>query len=296
MAGYTCRVRRLLGIVGGVAFVVWSDDARAICGRGPDATVVPPPIGALAPLNTQVRITMHAAWRTRWFCGGSGPPSCAEGHFDLSLRRAPSLDRPSSTDAVAVTIRESSIAETATVALIPNAPLAPRTRYDLVYSERDAKVSARVVGTFMTGDATDTTAPQWSGIATHTIVNLAKRSARGGVVTILEECPSYGISFESKDAATDDQTPAAHIRYAVWAGDPKGAIDYAATPFAILEGVETQNRPPKPPTRNLMLDAGQEAPLTFAFPGGKRVAKLGVRAIDMAGNVSTPSELIVKLP
>jgi hypothetical protein len=256
-------------------------------------------VGVLAPLDTQVRITMHAGWRTRSFCGAEGPPSCAEGRFELLLRRAPSAAaggaRPSSAALVPVMLRESSFLDAATVTLLPVAPLAARTRYELVYAEHDAKVAPRVVGTFTTSAAVDTTAPKWSGIASHHVVGQAIRAAGTGVVTLEEECAERGIRFEANESASDDQTPPGQLRYGVWVGDPTGAIDYSAPPIAYLEGRFEQQRPPKPPLFVLLLDAGDE-PKRFVFPQGRRTAKLGLRAVDMAGNTSAPSEMLVKLP
>lgn len=281
---------RTLSMAALVATTSWALDAGAICGRPADASMVPPPIAVRAPLNARIVLSLPSSWRTKTFCEDALSTTCRSGSFELALRIAPgdhaTAGAPQIVDA---SLTESALGATATVVMKPRTPLAARTRYEVVRTDKAGKVPILVVGTFTTGDATDEKAPAWSGITSHRV---SSTEPRKGVVSIAEECGVNAIELEGV-AAEDEGTPAKAMRYAVWIVDQGKAIDYGASPLAILEG----NVWPKHGGGNeLVVTVPLERDGKLALPNGKKTAKLGMRAIDLAGNASAPSEITVKLP
>lgn len=275
-----------------VATAAWAAPADAICGRLPDASMTPLPTGMRAPLNARVTLTMPSTWRTRTFCEDA-PRACVDGSFDLVLRHAPS-DHASGAPpvVVATTLRESKAGNLATVVMTPSAPLAARTRYEVVRIERSGKVPLTILGTFATGDAIDDKPPSWPGIKSHH-VSSTEPIKRGGVVTIPMECAENGVQINADTAATDEGTPPSGLRYAVWFADDGSAIDYASPPAMILQG---QTIPKRNGGDELILMVPLDRDGKLALPNDKKKAKLGVRAIDAAGNPSAASEIVVKIP
>lgn len=274
-----------------VATTSWARDAGAICGRAADASMMPPPIAVRAPINAQITLSLPSSWRTQTLCADE-PSKCVAGSFELALRAAPG-DRATGVAPAAIdaAVTESMLGAIATVVMKPRAPLAPRTRYEVVRSDKSGKVPLLVFGTFTTGDTTDDKAPAWSGIASHRVGSTGPTKNKG-VVTIAVECAANALDVVGA-VATDESAPASALRYAVWIVDEGRAIDYASTPLAILEGrVE--------PKRGGGAEVAVTVPLDrdgrLALPNGKKTAKVGMRAIDLAGNASASSEITVKLP
>jgi hypothetical protein len=219
------------------------------------------------------------------------------GRFDLRLRAA------GATEPLPVGLRESTSGEIATVAMVPSAPLAANMRFEIVYAELDDREPSRVVATFMTGERIDDKPPVWSGVTT--VANVGEWPAassakpkppKRGVITLDTDllCSGPGIAFTGAASATDDDTRSEDLRYAIWIGDPDGPIDYTAPPLAYERGTRALLRP-----SGSLLSVqfgGRLPPNDFSFPAGKRVAKVGLRAIDLAGNTSAASEHLVHAP
>lgn len=266
---------------------------------------VPPPIGVRAPRNVRPRVTLHASWRTRSFCPPWGVDrGCIAGRFDLELRPA-RRSASARDDRVAVDLRESSSGDVATVEIVPRgqALLEPRTRFEILYTELDGKEPSRIIASFETGDALDTTPPSWSGVTSHEQLAVAaaptpKPSSK--VVTLDEvACGGPGLRFLGPAAATDDQTRPEDMRYAIWMADAAGSIDYLQPPLAIVKGSPDVHRAPAATTLALTF-GGSPPPSDFSFPSGSfppgagtRPVKVGIRAIDLAGNLSIASERMV---
>lgn len=281
---------RTLSMAALVATTSWALDADAICGRAADASMVPPPIAVRAPLNAQITLSLPSSWRTRTFCDDALSTTCSSGSFELALRIAPGDHATGAAPQIVdASLTESTLGAIATVVMKPRTPLTARTRYEVVRTDKAGKVPILVVGTFTTGDATDDRAPAWSGITRHRV---SSTEPIKGVVSIAEECGENAIELEGM-AAEDEGTPATALRYAVWIGDQGKAIDYTASPLAILEGKAW----PKHGGGNaLVVTVPLERDGKLALPNGKKTAKIGLRAIDLAGNASAPSEIAVKLP
>jgi hypothetical protein len=137
-----------------------------------------------------------------------------------------------------------------------------------------------VVATFVTSDITDLVPPNFRGI----------KSAHR--VTSALECETDGVVV-SVWAATDSVTPAAQLRYGVWVPQGDATIDYNAPPTLIVAAETLQGRIPDPSTVQLSLGAGALPDL--AVPKGARTLRLGIRALDLAGNASPASETMMAL-
>lgn len=214
--------------------------------------------GVPAPLNARPALIAPATWR-------AGKP--------LVLATAPRSGTPSAH--IAMRERAWASAGHERIELTPAIELAPSTVYEL---QSDAGV---IVGVFTTGTRPDTTPPSWVGL---TSGRLWQPPKRGGVVRIPMECGDDLVFLESRAAATDDQTPAPSLRYALWAGDPKSPLDYKSPPLTWTTVPETP--------RHLYLSFGttEESLMDFDLPK-TRPLKIGVKVIDLAGNGSPASEL-----
>jgi hypothetical protein len=116
---------------------------------------------------------------------------------------------------------------------------------------------------------------------------------RGKGIFLLMECMAPGVELVGPAPATDDATPAELIRYALWYSDERRAtLDYTAPPRAYLSGT-TDLR-----THELRLWWGRsEMPSAYEHPGKSvRARRIGVRAVDLAGNLSVASEVVVEYP
>ncbi len=262
--------------------------ADAICGGSAEVDVVPFGDG-IAPINTHVWVTLGAAWETIDIaCARPSSRDCAKGQFDLVLRTAPTKGAPP--EDIATTRRELRSLAIATVELVPSAPLRARTRYDVWYVEEHGATRPRVVGTFTTGSATDITAPTWNGIVRATS-NVPTQVPGKKIVTMHVECEADGVDVDVR-APTDDMTPPAQMRYVLWIEDVKAKIDYVRTPLLYEAAYPIDTT--APPRFEINLGTA-ETRANWEIPKGVRAVKIGVRAIDLAGNVSVVSEVVVKL-
>ena len=258
-------------------------DAAAVCGRAADVSFVP--FGErIAPLNARIRVSLPESWPTTTLdCSGAyGSPTasaCRPGRMSLVLRTAPGTG--AKVDDVATTQRESRSGEVATVELVPERPLKPNTRYEVWHRDAAGVHRSRVLATFETGLTTDTTAPLWRGI----------QSARR--MTSQLECDVDGISVLAW-IPTDESTPRAQLRFGIWLADDSGTLDYGSPPLLFAEGVDDMSARVRDP-EVVRIPIGTGAKNDFVFPKGKRFVKIGIRAFDLAGNASPPSETTVRL-
>lgn len=273
------RSAAVIGIALGL--VAWANTATAICGRPADVSFVPYGDN-IAPLNAHARVTLSSSWRTLPIeCSGPvGAPAstCTPRRMRLVLRTAPVAGKHRKD--IETDLRESLSAEIATVELVPRTLLAAHTRYDVWHEAEGGDTPRRVVATFVTSDITDLVPPSFRGI---------KAAHR---VTSALECESDGIVV-SVWAATDSVTPAAQLRYGVWIPKGDAAIDYNAPPTVIVAADDVLARIPDPSTVQLSLGAG--ALPDFVVPRGVRTLRLGIRALDLAGNASPASHTMMAL-
>ena len=146
--------------------------------------------------------------------------------------------------------------------LVPDAPLAAGVRYDLWATPWTSRSRLRpekpmLLGTFRTGTESDVTPP-----APPSLGNAVLRPRVGscGASLMIEAAPDLDLA----DA----------VLFAVWLGDQTGHIDYHAPPVQIV--------PVSAEDHSLELNAAPR-------PG----SRVGVRALDLAGNLGAPVERTV---
>jgi len=242
--------------------------AHAICGAPPPVTVSLRR-GVAAPLNARPVLVAPAAWR------GSKP---------LVLATAPRVGQPRTR--VELRERAWTSAGHERIELTPAKELSPATVYQLESSTGD------VFGVFTTGAKPDTTPPTWAGLSSG---RLWQPPQRGRPVQIPGECGDDLITLEASAAATDDQTPAADLRYALWAGDAKAPLDYKAPPRTWIRADFEEQKRLTPASRGtprfyLLFGSTEAELMDFELPK-TRPLKIGIKAIDLAGNESAASEL-----
>jgi hypothetical protein len=242
------------------AMVVVPTGAGAICGRAPPVHVWPH--GKTAPTNARIAMTMPKDFRA-----GSA----------LSLRTAPVRGAPSRTT-IATRNRTWITSDFERAELVPSSALAPRTAYE-VWTAR-----GEILGVFTTGDGTDITPPSWVGVKA---VRFYRTAPRPGIVTLSMECGSPRLVLDSDTPASDDQTAASDILYALWA-EPLGTkLDYTKPPRSIVVAGPAFGR-------GFTLYFGNDSYDDDIDLPRANVLTIGVRAIDLAGNASAPSELTAR--
>lgn len=180
------------------------------------------------------------------------------------------------------------------VELTVGSPLMPRTAYEVWSSRRE------LLGSFKTGPIADTTPPQWIGIKSARAWSAPPPKMMNGqkVISLDPECGAALLSLETDALATDDLTSPDAIRYAVWAEPAKtrSKIDYETPPRGWVVVSKTQPRlaaaPGTSPTYTLAYGNSEDDVNDIELPTGRPLV-IGVRAIDLAGNASAPSERTV---
>lgn len=244
-----------------LATLAAAHDARALsCEPVPTIAFWPLP-ESFAPVNTHV--SLELADRER-----ATKPACAE----LALFAAPTATA-GSPSAVPVGCREANVAlamPITRVELTPLSPLVAMARYEV-------RAGARVVATFSTGGVNDTTPPRWLGVAKARHVAAPAISLGGTGAT---------IAIELQDLATDDLDVVDEVRYAIWIQRGPGAIDYAAMPTLVERA---------PAARPPVIEIGEVGcdPHGLSVDRPRPITRVGVRAIDRAGNRTAPSEASV---
>lgn len=150
--------------------------------------------------------------------------------------------------------------------LVPAAPLAPRTRYEVWGLPRSRKEPV-LVATFRTGSAVDTAAPKAPRIR-HVV---RSPSAMG--------CPPF-LAVEG-EAGADESGPVLH---ALWFARKDERIDYDAPPVMLFYWNKPTATNPRPSADIYGIEA-------VSKPG-----KIGLRTVDLAGQLSAPAEFVLPDP
>lgn len=155
------------------------------------------------------------------------------------------------------------------VELVPLVPLRSHAEHFVQAETRDGP--ERLGPGFRTGQQQDARAPVWPGILRAVYVPLRKSAgASGDCSSLLDQGPQAELALH---AATDEGA----VRFAVWLARPGEALRYEDTPRAYL----TPDRD-RLPVEDL--------------PRGAPRLRIGVRAVDAAGNRSPPSEIEMSVP
>jgi hypothetical protein len=254
--------------------------AGAQCGKPWDALVTPHD-GAPAPRNAHVWVRQPFA---------PGDPA-----WTFSLRAAPSRGKPAG--GIALATRAAVAGAYRDVELTPAGRLDAGTRYEVVMSGPASRLADAIVGTFVTGDADDTTPPVWAGAKRVFPTHLLGASPPG-TIRIYAECEGPGLGIDAPPA-TDDGATADELRYEVWYSDARGKLDYAAAPAAVIAGAWDELPGGAPSVFRLEIGGAEEGISDMpprAFFKRRARARVGVRAVDLAGNASAPSEAEFAVP
>jgi hypothetical protein len=157
------------------------------------------------------------------------------------------------------------------VELVPVAQLSPSTTYEVIATQPErSDVPARTIGAFRTGTDLDVAAPVWNGVTRATLAPQTK--GKWG--------PSGPTATFHFGAAGDESTPNEELRFGVWLPDAQGRFDYSKAPatYASAHGLG-----------QFVLSGGRPCGwATFRFP---IITRVGVRAVDLAGNQGSASEV-----
>jgi hypothetical protein len=233
-------------------------DAGACSCLGPQLRLLSPDRLDDAPRNVHVRLAMPSQPQT----GGSRVVLRAHG----------------SRAEVATTSRSRQYGMVTHVELVPSAPLAANTQYELATIDPAAHPPETVFGTFRTGSSSDTTAPRLesTGQAAAKVNPHASGAACGipGPWVVIEH-------IRANDPGRDD----AQLAMAVWLGDASGRIDDTLPPTA-MEKLAAGGI--------LLGPASLCDPRSFPFPK-TRTMWIGLAAIDEAGNRSATRRVRIDL-
>jgi hypothetical protein len=263
MSARTSRIRLVLAAApvlaaAGIAATLPTTDAHALSCMPPQVTMTPGP-QAEAPLNVRVVVTVPL---------NAGLVSKLEQlpavRFELRPREQPARG-------VAVRRVDLGAGLQRQVELVPLAQLSPSTTYEVIATQPErSDVPARTIGVFRTGTDVDVAAPVWNGVTRATLAPQTK--GKWG--------PSGPTATFHFGAAGDESTANEELRFGVWLPDAQGRFDYSKAPatYASAHGLG-----------QFVLTGGQPCGwATFRFPITTRV---GVRAVDLAGNLGSASEV-----
>ncbi len=156
------------------------------------------------------------------------------------------------------------------ITLRPKHALAPNTRYEvaaLLSEGRDYPL-----GELTTGAKADRKKPELGGVAEATYHHepaICCNCSTGDPYVVLRLKDSRGASL-----------------FAVWAGPVDGEIDYDKPPLTYVAARG----------RTLVLGHASACSVNnFDFPSGAKSIRIGVVAVDMAGNRSAPGEVVAEL-
>ncbi|HEU4728258.1 MAG TPA: hypothetical protein VFT22_10225 [Kofleriaceae bacterium] len=154
--------------------------------------------------------------------------------------------------------------------LVPKQPLRAKTAYQ-IFDRGGGQVLE-----FTTTDENDTKAPEWKGTRAASYVRHP-----GGCCA----CNTGNPYVRVDTGAFSDDHGKDTVVFAVWIADAGGKIDYKQPPATYVQPWKTELALGHPSTC---------ASSNFDLPAGKTL-HIGVRPVDLAGNVGTASELKIDL-
>jgi hypothetical protein len=238
------------------------------CAASPGFPVFWPQPSSIAPINTHVSLELPERWRA------SMPGGAA-----LVLVAAPTPNNRAPAP-LAIAMREQTIALATPIAridLAPTALLTPYARYEVRMVDASHRAPDRIIATFTTGSVNDTDPPRWSAAAKARYVPAPPPGLGIGAM----------ITIDLDDGATDNLEMAVAMRYGIWVARGAGKIDYSTLPALILFF------PPSAPPLSFTIGEHACDPRAISVDAPTPITRVGVRAIDSAGNMSTPAEAAV---
>jgi len=231
-----------------------------------------------APANWSRRICTEVAFQT------GDASECDEGQFSLRLVEAPSRTGARPQRPIPADLRVHSNEKVAVVELIPRSLLPAGRRYDAEIVDEQGRF-VRLAGTFKVKGLADREAPAWSGITGAWGIHPEQPvtdGKRGIVIDMTEYKP--GISVQATP-------PVGSALFAVWVGEVGKPIDFSQPP----DLYETHSALLS--NGALVIDLGG-SDLCWASPfvvPARDAIRLGMAAVDLAGNRSAPSQTDVAL-
>jgi hypothetical protein len=266
-----------------------------------------PPPGAVTPRNARIRVRLTLASesshpRERLVLRG---PHWSQHLEDISVTVRAGGDR--SEAPVAIERRVLGMQGERIIELSTAQPFEAGTRYEIVVSTRHRQPRwkpggrtvrpspGRYVSAFTTDASIDDSPPTWSGLTDAVVAG--RRTTRfiradGSSVDMIDDLRSAPWVVARARAATDRSTPVASLIYGIWVADGVGPIDYARPPLSHLrlhDGRILAGRDESHPERSLC----DVAVFSAVDPNKPSPVRIGMRAIDWAGNVSAPSEVVL---
>lgn len=240
-----------------VALWVKSEPADACSCVEPEPEMISPSNVGLAPINARVRVALPG-------------PGTGAGQHQIVLRVRGGK-------AVPVQRRESVVSSRVYVELVPEAPLAPDTRYEVAVVVKDRRPGTLVFGTFETGTETDTAPPTGGKLGKPEVYKTSPWSGTSCSIG------SPWVSIPVTAKGSDPGHAGARSLYAVWVADAGGRIDTRAPATTFLAPVEGA------------LTLGKTSycdPDDFPLPPRGRLT-IGVALIDEAGNHGAVQRMVI---
>jgi hypothetical protein len=261
------------GLVLSVVLVTGTSIAKGVCSDRPKARIYPDLTLPPAPTNAHVWVELPRGWQAQGLCGSSSAP-CVAGQFEIALESAPIRGRPSR--GIAAIERQSVSGTVATVELVPQPRLEADSRYEVWLRDRSGKNAPRIIGVLRTSNRTDEEKPSWGGLIKSAPSSKLPGGCGSPLVVLPVERPIDNTGV---------------VRHAVWVSDEDGRIDYAMPPLIYTEMLDITAHEGAPSKRNILLGSTEPDVSDFERPRYKNGFRLGVRAVDWAGNMSEPSEI-----
>jgi len=260
---------------------------------------VSPATGAVVPRNARVRVRLTKAPH------GKTPPGRLHldgpdwsGPIDAVTVLVRAVGARGGEPALVANVTSFGMEQERIVELVPRELLARHRRFEIMLSASNGP--PRSIGTFNVGAEIDARAPVWKGLTRAEILGRRPQSSgkdAGGVIVessasrdrpwLIAEAPA------ATDGATTGSTPAAAMAYGLWVASTPGAtIDYTRPPVSYVsrrKGVILAGRDAAYPENDLC-----DLPL-LPLPSGQTTLRVGIRAVDWAGNASPPSEVTVNV-
>jgi hypothetical protein len=267
------------GVLSAAALAVLLPRDASACLCAPLGIVVFP--GPIAPVPCDVRplVTLDKGWATEPLCDDAG--KCVDTASHLELRPAATSTLAPTALAIEARVVADALATTGrtTVQLSPTAPLAAKTRFEIVLVEAKNRRPAAVVGTFRTGDGAAGAPPAAPAILSSVVVGAAP--SKGLVLGCGPAAPVITLHLPPGGA-----TPVRHLVWVAAGGSPDDTL-----PARALLAPD----PPPPtgaPHETLSLGELGCTGNVADVPVAKDV-HVRVRTVDAAGRRSAATELVV---
>lgn len=189
---------------------------------------------------------------------------------DSASRTAFTLREAGGARAIAVERKDVKSGSSTVAELVPKQPLRGKTAYEVVDGAGDKVLE------FTTTAEQDTKAPEWKGIEEASYVQ------QPGACCV---CNTGNPHVRVETGAVSDDQGQDAIVFAVWSAAAGGKIDYTKPPTTYVRPWETEIVLGEPSIcrRN-----------NFDLPAGAKF-RIGVRPVDLAGNIGVASEIEIDL-